>query len=485
MQRLIDLIHPEECLTSPDAALQYTQISHITEDSRQVKPGSLFFAIKGTTVDGAQYIPDALERGAEAVICDQEEGDDVGGSKIIHVPNARHVLSIAASRFYQTQPEQCVAVTGTDGKSSTVDFFRQLAVLSDHKVASVGTIGIIGTSGETLRSGSLTSLDPVSLHAQLHDLYEQHYTHVALEASSHGLDQHRLDGVRLHAAAFTNFTRDHLDYHKTVDAYFAAKRRLFDTLLPEESTAVINSDDAMSEALLEVAAYRNLKTLTYGRQAQDLRICSVDAVPAGLHAEVEVHNKVYPLEIPLVGAFQLYNILAACGLLHACGEDIAALFSYIPKLQNVPGRLQRVCSIEGADMYIDYAHTPAALQNALQCLRPHVSGKLIVVFGCGGDRDAGKRPEMGKIAGKFADKVIVTDDNPRTEDPKKIRKAIVAAVRSAKEVADRQEAIYVALKMAKKGDAVLVAGKGHEEYQIIGSDKIDYSDIAVLKEACE
>ena len=440
-------------------------------------------ALKGAQADGAKYIPEAVAAGAVAVLC--EKNTQVPeGVVAVRAKNARRVLSQVAANFYAAQPKHMVAVTGTDGKTSTADFFRQMVHGFGLPVAAIGTLGVFDGQGKELYPGVNTTPEPVMLHQMLAEMSGQGIDHACMEASSHGLHQHRLDGVKIEAAAFTNIARDHMDYHQTEDAYFAAKARLFDTLLPSGKVAVINQDDKRAPALEQICAQRGLKMVGFGRSAQHLNIVSTSPLPHGQRAELAIFGQRYVLEVPLLGGFQMMNILAALGLVYGVGLDVHKALERVPSLRGVPGRLELATTLpNGAAVLVDYAHTPMALASILQVLRPHTSNKLHVVFGCGGNRDAGKRPQMGKIACEMADAVTVTDDNPRGEDPALIRQAIVAACKNAIEVADRREAIYTAVKQLHAGDVLVIAGKGHEKYQIVGDKTYPFDDVAVAREA--
>jgi UDP-N-acetylmuramoyl-L-alanyl-D-glutamate--2,6-diaminopimelate ligase len=483
-------------------------ISGITADSRKVASGSLFVALAGEKTDGAQFITQAKQHGAVAVLCGMESPVDES-IVAIRVENPRLALAQLAAAFYDRQPETIVAVTGTDGKTSTAEFTRQLFALLGKKAASIGTLGTIGEGGKLLYPGSHTTPDPVELHRMLAEMAASGYTHVCMEASSHGLDQYRLHGVRLSAAAFTNLTRDHLDYHKTEEAYFAAKARLFSDF--SIAAAVINSDDPRAETLKTICFDKRLsmygmhdKIYDYwlgGPQDNCFIIKRVTPLPQGQNVTITfklarrylwglITNctpKTVELTLPLVGTFQVMNMLAAAGLVLSEREhSVEKVLGLLPKLKGIPGRLELVATLEnGATVYVDYAHTPMALANILQTLRPHTQGKLHVVFGCGGDRDKGKRPEMGEAAERLADAVIVTDDNPRSEDPAAIRKAVLTASPRAKEVADRRQAIYVALQELRAGDILVIAGKGHEKTQIIGDRTLPFDDAQVAREAAK
>jgi UDP-N-acetylmuramoyl-L-alanyl-D-glutamate--2,6-diaminopimelate ligase len=458
-------------------------IAGLTMDSRQVAPGFAFVALAGNKADGLSFLPDAVRKGAIAVVAEAPRPADLAPNvAYTQVRDARRELALAAARFHAPQPETVVAVTGTSGKTSVVDFARQIFTTCGRQAASLGTIGIVAPSGPVY--GSLTTPDPVSLHQTLARLAGQGITHLAMEASSHGLDQRRLDGVRLKAAAFTNLGRDHLDYHPTMDAYLAAKVRLFDTLLPSDATAVINSDSPEGAEILTMAAMRGLPTLAVGSDG-DLQL--IESKPQGFAQQLRIGfgGETYRFKLPLVGAFQISNALVAAGLALATGEEPGHVFGALRFLKGVKGRLERIAEINGALVVVDYAHKPDALEQVLEALRPFTSGRLVCVFGCGGDRDPGKRPIMGKIAVDKADVVIVTDDNPRTEEPKAIRAAILAGARGAKEIGDRREAIRSAVHGLRRGDVLVVAGKGHETGQIVGAKTLPFSDHQEIRTAIE
>lgn len=454
-------------------------ISGVASDSRQVGPGFLFVAIGGTASDGAQYIADAKAKGAAAIASVLERSDLV-------VTDAREAVAKLSAAFYGPAPAHLYAITGTDGKTSTADFTRQLAGFLGHKAASIGTLGLRSPDERLNKEfpANNTSPEPVLLHRTMRALARAGVTHLAIEASSHGLDQKRLEGVKFAAAAYTNLTRDHLDYHKTAEAYGAAKARLFTELLPIIGTAVLNRDDDVFESIATICKNRGIKVKSFGRDAQaDYQILEVIPHTRGMDAHISLEGKKHNLSLPLYGAFQLYNMLAAMALLASDGAPLDAMVEFLPRLTGVPGRLEKVAEKNGAPIFVDYAHTPAALANILKTLRPHTTGKLHVVFGAGGDRDTGKRPEMGSAAAMFADSVIVTDDNPRSEDPVAIRAAILAAAPGAKEIAGRDIAIREAVKLLSDGDVLVVAGKGHETSQTIGSKVIHFSDAEHIQEA--
>lgn len=484
MRPLIDLIHASLQAADYPPESSRLPIAAITADSRQVVPGTLFVALKGMQSDGMQFIEAARKAGAVAVVCGMDAPAAGNfGLPLIRMENPRLALAHMAAMFYGRQPKHMVAVTGTDGKTSTADFFRQFWHGMGQSSASIGTLGVLTGDGRELYPGSHTTPDPVALHKMLAEMAGSPVDYVCMEASSHGLDQRRLDGVLLDAAAFTNIARDHLDYHQTEEAYFKAKERLFSEVLPEGRTVVLNQDDAHFAALKALCEKRRHKIIGFGRQGEQMRIISLAPHAHGQTASLELFGKPCLLEVPLVGAFQVMNLLAALGLVMGSGGALEEALAIVPRLRGVPGRLEQVASLaNGATVFIDYAHTPMALANILRTLRPHTSNALHVVFGCGGDRDTGKRPQMGKYASELANRVIVTDDNPRSEDPARIRSAIMAAAIGAKEVADRREAIYVALKGLQAGDILVIAGKGHEKTQVIGERAYPFDDAQVTRE---
>jgi UDP-N-acetylmuramoyl-L-alanyl-D-glutamate--2,6-diaminopimelate ligase len=450
------------------------EIAGISADSRKVKPGFLFVAIAGAKADGAHFARAAASAGAVAVAAEQSLDGLPGGLAFVQVANARRALALAAAKFYPRQPATIAAVTGTSGKTSVAAFTRQIWSTLGLAAASIGTIGVVSPGGE--KYGSLTTPDPVDLHRTLDALSREGVTHLALEASSHGLDQHRLDGVRVAAGAFTNLSRDHLDYHPTMEAYLAAKLRLFTDLVLPGGTAVIGIDDCYAGQAVEAARRRGLKVLSVGAHGEDIRFAA-GAIEGFAQVITFAHGgRDYTVKLPLVGAFQVQNAGLAAGLAIATGSAPGPVFAALEKLAGAKGRLELVGSVRGAPIFIDYAHKPDALAKALEALRPYASGKLTVVFGAGGDRDAGKRPIMGRIAAQNADRVIVTDDNPRSENPAGIRAAILAAAPGATEIGDRDAAIRAGIAALEKGDVLLIAGKGHETGQIVGDKILDFSD---------
>lgn len=458
-----------------------TEITAITADSRRVVPGALFVALSGSKADGKAFIEDAISRGAAVVVADGGSPGN-GSVPVLAATTPRRVLAIAAANFHARQPKTMVAVTGTAGKTSVASFTRQIWAHCGHPAAMIGTTGVIAPGRNDY--GSLTTPDPVSLHQLLAELADAGVTHAAMEASSHGLDQHRLDGVRLSAAGFTNLGRDHMDYHPTVEDYMAAKMRLFDGVLPTGSPAVIFSDDPWSAQAIAAAKAAGHEVLTVGRKGDYLSLKRVEHFRHKQIAEIHVGDEIFEVHVPLAGDFQISNALVAAGLAMSTGIGAKQAMAALDKLQGASGRLELVGQTkDGALAYVDYAHKPDALENVLSSVRPFTTGRIVVVFGCGGDRDKGKRPLMGEIATRLADVVIVTDDNPRSEVPQVIRGEIMDAAPGATEIGDRAEAIRAAVAMLKAGDTLIVAGKGHEEGQTVGSVTLPFSDHAELKKA--
>jgi UDP-N-acetylmuramoyl-L-alanyl-D-glutamate--2,6-diaminopimelate ligase len=448
-------------------------------DHRKVAPGSVFGAFTGALLNGEDFIGEAVERGAIAVVARPQA--PVERVPLLADPEPRRLFAELAAKFYAPYPETVVAVTGTNGKTSTVEMTRQIWRMSGHRSASIGTLGVT-TSDEQVKTG-LTTPDIVTFLSNIAGLKRMGMTHVAYEASSHGLDQHRAEGVPLAAAAFTNFSRDHLDYHETMDAYFEAKMRLFEQLLPEGKPAVIWTDDPKSDEVMERAKRRGHPLLTVGRKGETIRLVDQSPSPLGQTLMLEHGGNSYRLALPLIGAYQAANVLTAAGLVLATGGEWSATFSALQRVAPVRGRLERaVISRPGVPVYVDYAHTPDALEAAIAALRPHVEGRLITIFGAGGDRDRGKRPEMGAAATRLSDLVIVTDDNPRSEDSANIRADIMAGAPGATEVPGRREAIAEAIRIARAGDIILLAGKGHETGQIIGDRVLPFDDALVARE---
>ena len=457
-----------------DPRFAVLDVNGVSADSRTVKPGDVFVAIAGSKTDGLEFVKPALVAGAVAIVAERRPDAPPNGVAFVKVGNARRALALIAAKFFPRQPETIVAVTGTSGKTSVASFARQIWTALGHRAASIGTIGIVSPRGETY--GSLTTPDPVALHRSLDALAAEGVTHLAIEASSHGLDQYRLDGLRIDAAAFTNITRDHLDYHPSFAAYLAAKLRLFEELLAPGGAAVVDVDHEHADAVVAAANARGLALITVGRSGSDIRL--VESVIDGFAQRLRLHyaGKDFCIRLPLLGEFQVENALVATGLCLATGGDPAKTFGALEHLVGAKGRLELAGSNHGAPIFIDYAHKPDALAKALEALRPAVRGKLVVVFGAGGDRDRGKRPLMGAVAAEKADKVIVTDDNPRSENSAAIRAAIMSAAHNAVEIGDRREAIRSAIADLRGGDVLLIAGKGHETGQIIGDRVVPFSD---------
>ena len=460
-----------------DPQAEAAVVTGLAVDSRAVKPGDLFFALAGSKTDGARFIDSAIASGAVAVA----GGHPPQGDRrvpFVSTPNPRRALALAAAKFYPRQPAIIAAVTGTSGKTSVAAFTRQIWQRLGHESASIGTIGLV--SPKRTVYGSLTTPDPIALHRQLDEIAGEGVTHLALEASSHGLDQYRLDGVRIGAGGFTNLSRDHMDYHPDVAHYLAAKLRLFRDLVAADGVAVISADHDCSQAVIDAARARGLRIVAVGRKGngagEGVRLIEADIDGFAQKLTLEHRGRRHAIRLPLVGEFQIENALVAAGLAIGTGSEPKAVFAELELLEGAKGRLERVAERNGAPIFVDYAHKPDALAKALQALRPYAKRKLVVVFGAGGDRDAGKRPLMGAIATENADSVIVTDDNPRSEDPELIRAAILSAAKGATDIGDRAEAIRTAIAGLQPGDALLIAGKGHETGQIVGDRTLPFSD---------
>jgi len=455
-------------------------VTGITDDSRKVRPGFIFVAVKGEKQDGTVFIAEALDKGAVAVIS-SEEIDLVDKACFIRHEKPRLLLTKIAAKFYPRQPEFIAAVTGTNGKTSVVNFCRQIWALMGEKSASIGTIGILDGLGKSYDiSGSMTTPDPVTLHEKINELAENNIEYLAIEASSHGLDQYRLDGLKITTAAFTNLTRDHLDYHGTMENYLAAKKRLFAEVLENGGTAVINADSQNFADMKKAAEENGGKVISFGIAGKNIKLHEIIARENSQEIRVNIEGKEFSAMLNLVGEFQVSNILCAVGIVISSGFAPEKIVKILPKIKNVPGRMELAGIGEsGGSVFVDYAHTPDALEKALSTLRAHACGKLIVIFGCGGNRDKGKRPEMGKVAGDLADMVIVTDDNPRSEDASTIRKEIMAGTKGAIEISDRTAAIEYGIAGLKKNDILLIAGKGHEKTQIIGDKIYPFDDVKI------
>ena len=478
--RLIDLLNEDFGQSVDDSVIQGVEISGLACDSRRIEPGFLFAAIPGFNKDGRDYINDALRRGASAIIA--PFGTSISGSAIVlTVENTRLMFAQMASRFFEHQPATVVAVTGTNGKTSVVSFVRQIWENLGKKGASLGTMGIIAPGFEP--GIGLTTPDSGDLHKILADLWKQGIEALAMEASSHGLHQHRLDAVNISAAGFTNLSRDHLDYHGSVEEYFGAKKRLFCEILRDDGVAVLNADDEFYLPLRKEARGR---IISYGRKGEDIRLDGLSIQDSNQHLYLNVMGNQYEVTLPLSGAFQIENALCALGIVLADSVEIDKSVSALENLEVVPGRLQFIGrSSSGAPIYVDFAHTPQALASILKTLRPYTKGSLSLVFGCGGERDKGKRAEMGRVACQLADRIIITDDNPRKEDASAIRGQILTTCVGAKEISDRRRAIREAISLLKNDDVLIIAGKGHENVQILANREYPFNDADEIRSVLE
>ena len=463
--KLLDL-EPEH----PSASIE---ISGLSSDSRTTKSGDMFAALTGTLTDGRNFVEKAIAAGAVVILA--EAGLEDCGVPVLQVANARDALSKAAARFYPRQPEIVIAITGTNGKSSTVDFLRQIWTHAGHVAASVGTLGAIGPKGRI--DLGFTTPDPISLHATLQDLADDGITHIAMESSSHALDQRRMHGVRLAAGGFTNLTQDHLDYHETMAGYRAAKLRLFNDLLAPGKPAIVNADAVEAQLFEEAALAKGLDLKLVGWRGDYLKIVELWPKPASQRVDLRFDSKTYPVEIPLIGEFQALNAVMAAGFALSLGEKPDVVFEALGTLKTVKGRMEHIGeTAESAHVFVDYAHTPDGLDVLLRAARPHAPGRIILVFGCGGDRDTSKRPLMGAIGAKHGDIVIVTDDNPRTENAAAIRQQVMVGCPEALEIGDRGDAINKGIALLQKGDCLLIAGKGHETGQLVNGEILPFSD---------
>jgi UDP-N-acetylmuramoyl-L-alanyl-D-glutamate--2,6-diaminopimelate ligase len=481
---LIDLIAQSTDIADASGQARDPVIAGLSSDSRAVRPGFLFAALPGSKVDGSQFIGDAVARGAVAVLAVPGTTLPAGTEGIVLIEDAepRRRLSRMAAAFFGRQPAVVAAVTGTNGKTSTVQFTRQIWSRLGHKAGCLGTLGI--TAPGLDRYGSLTTPDTVGLHQVLAELADAGVDHLAMEASSHGLDQYRLDGVVLTAAGFTNLTRDHLDYHGSMDAYAAAKALLFSRVLPADGAAVLNAEEPASADFALICAGRGQRILDYGTGASAIALRNLVPLPHGQHLTLDILGTRHEIDLPLAGRFQCMNALCALGLVIGSGADVAQAVAALEHLEGVRGRLEQVATHPaGAPIYVDYAHTPDALETVLKALRPHTAGRLVVVFGCGGDRDRGKRPVMGDLARRLADTVIVTDDNPRSEIPAEIRREALAGCPDALEIGDRALAIHTAVSGLGPDDLLVIAGKGHEQGQIVGSEVRPFDDAQTARAA--
>jgi UDP-N-acetylmuramoyl-L-alanyl-D-glutamate--2,6-diaminopimelate ligase len=481
--RLTELVKESAKVMDP-TALQETEICGLAVDSRKVAPGFLFAALPGTRTDGRAFIDQAVAQGAVAILA--PPGTALKSYdrpvRLVTDENPRRRLALMAAAFYGRQPATVAAVTGTNGKTSAASFTRQIWQGLGRTAASLGTLGLSPPRADAPQS--LTTPDPIELHRCLAALADDGVECLVMEASSHGLDQYRLDGVRVTAAAFTNLTRDHLDYHGGMAAYGQAKLRLFGELLAADGTAVINADAPFGDEVHAVCRRRKIRTITYGVAESDLRLMGQEPTEHGQRLLLDVFGQASAVDLPLAGTFQAANVLTALGLAIATGADPRKAVATLGALEGVSGRLELVArSKRGGQIYVDYAHTPDALETVLTALRPHTRAQLSVVFGCGGDRDRGKRPLMGEIANRLADRAIVTDDNPRSEDAAAIRREILAAAPNAQEIADRGEAIAKAVAALGPGDVLIIAGKGHESGQIVGDRVHPFVDRDVARAA--
>ena len=460
-----------------------TEIVGLTADSREVRPGFLFAALPGTRLDGTRFIPQAIAQGASAILV--QTGVEISVKvPVVADRNPRRRLALMAARFYGKQPRTVAAVTGTNGKTSIVTFMRHIWSSLGYEAASLGTVGIVSARGE--RDLGATTPDPVTLQAELAELADEGITHLAMEASSHGLAQHRLDGVKVAAAAFTNITRDHLDYHKDFEDYAYSKLRLFGEVMAPGGVAVLNADAAHFAEFEAVSWARGHRVISVGRKGRSICLVSARPTARGQTLDIIHEGRNYTVNLPLIGGFQASNALVAAGLAIGCGAPADKVFAALETVKGAKGRLEEVAHLpNGASVYVDYGHTPDALVNLLEAMRPHTDRQLVVVFGCGGDRDPGKRPLMGEAAAKLADVVYVTDDNPRSEDAATIRTAIMAAAPGAIEIGDRAHAIETAMRGLNAGDVLVVAGKGHETGQIVGGKVIPFSDHEAVRDAEE
>ena len=457
-------------------------ITHLTADSRDVKPGSLFAALRGSISDGRDYIPAAIKAGAAAIL--SEEGLGEFDVPYIGVKNPRETYAYLAARLYPGQPETVVAMTGTNGKSSTVEFLRQIWDFAGFNAACFGTLGIATKDGVTPLSH--TTPDAAALQQTLAELNAAGVTHCGMEASSHGLDQYRLDGTRLAAVGFTNLTRDHFDYHETFEAYFEAKARLFTQLAPKGAPAVMNVDSEYGQRMAQLAKRSGLDVMRVGWSGDDLRIAEVTPRSASQSLLLIYDNQRIEIELPLAGEFQILNAVSAAALAIKTGVAPEMAFEALEVLTGVNGRMERAgLTPDGAPVFVDFAHTPDGLEKLLRGVRPHTMGRIVVVFGCGGDRDQDKRPKMGAIAARLADAVIVTDDNPRSEDAAAVRAQVMAGCPGAQEIGDRAAAIAAGIAMLESEDCLVIAGKGHESGQIVGGEVIPFKDVDVAKAALE
>ena len=468
-----------QLVSDADQAFADRTVTGFAIDHRKIAPGTVFGAFQGAAFNGEDFIDDAIAAGAVAVVARPEAV--VRGAVHISEANPRQAFARIAAKFFRPFPDHVAAVTGTNGKTSTAELTRQLWRMAGHNAASIGTLGIT-TASDQAKTG-LTTPDIVTFLANMSGLAREGVSHAIFEASSHGLSQYRSEGVPVSVAAFTNLSRDHLDYHGTMEAYFEAKMRLFDEVVDESGCVVIWADDVWSDQVIARARKREIRLITVGEKGKGIQLLSRQPTQLGQTLELRIQGDVHKVKLPLIGAYQAANALVAAGVVMASGGEIESLLSHLARLQPVRGRLERaVITKSGAPVYVDYAHTPDGLRAAIAALRPHTKGKLITVFGAGGDRDTGKRPEMGAVAVADSDIVIVTDDNPRSEDPSLIRADVMAGAKGAHEIGDRRYAIAFAIEHAEPDDIVLIAGKGHEQGQIIMGRVLPFDDVEVARE---
>ncbi len=466
-------------LADINGAAAEQEVTGFAIDHRKIAKGTIFGAFKGASFNGEDYIAEAIAAGAVAVVTSENAPAD--GATIIRSDNPRKTFAHLAAKFFAPMPQSIAAITGTNGKTSTAELTRQFWRMAGHPAASIGTLGITTASDQV--STGLTTPDIVTFLANMSGLAKEGVSHVAFEASSHGLAQYRSEGVPVQIGAFTNLSRDHLDYHGDMDSYFDAKMRLFDEVVNDDGTAVIWADDAWSDKAIARAKLRDLRIITVGESGKGMRLVSRKPTQLGQDLEIEIQGEILNVKLPLIGGYQAANALMAAAIVMASGEKVADVVTNLARLQPVRGRLERAAiTRSGAPVYVDYAHTPDALVAAIAAMRPHTEGRLITVFGAGGDRDRGKRPAMGRIAFEHSDIAIVTDDNPRSEEPSVIRSEILAGAPDALEIGDRREAIAHAIGLAKAQDIVLIAGKGHEQGQIIGERVLPFDDVQVARE---
>lgn len=457
------------------------EISGITSDSREVKAGFLFAVLDNGVTNGAQYIPQAVQAGASVILAPKNEQATAENVLFLHSENPNKDFGIMLKNFYQTQPQNIAAITGTNGKTSIADFVRQMIFTLGDNAASMGTLGLIKNDQAPLPFNNTTP-GAMTIHKTLHDLKQDGFEYLIMETSSHGICQYRVSGVDFKVAGFTNLTQDHLDFHKTMQNYYEAKKLLFTDIMPKGGTAVLNADIQVFEDLQKACLAAGHKVISYGHKGKDIQVLQEEPLNNGQNIKINYFGKIYDLFVPLAGDFQVMNILCALGIASALTGKKEELLSLVPKIKGAKGRLQYIgTTAKGGAVYVDYAHTPDAIENILISMRSHTQNKLHILFGCGGDRDKTKRPIMGKIAQDLADFVYVADDNPRTENPETIRQEIMQGCPNALNLGDREKAIAYAMNQLEKGDVLLVAGKGHETGQYINGKILPFNDEEVVK----